>query len=109
MKWIKIEVAIPAHDFVQQIKLNGKKLCLIKHQGQVHVTQNTCPHAGGLLSGGWCKEGKLICPIHRYAYNLDNGRGAAGQGDYIDIYPTEVRADGMYVGFEEGFWTKIFG
>jgi 3-phenylpropionate/trans-cinnamate dioxygenase ferredoxin subunit len=70
--------------------------------------QNTCPHAGGILSGGWCKNGHIVCPIHRYEYSLQTGRGAIGQGDYIDIYPVEERVDGVYIGLKESFWKKLF-
>ena len=108
MNWIKIEIDLPHQDFIQQIKVNGKKLCVIRNKGELHVVQNTCPHAGGILSGGWCKEGKIVCPIHRYEYDLKNGRGAEGQGDYIDIYPIEVRADGVYIGFKQTIWQRFF-
>jgi len=108
MNWFKVEVPFPDHDFIEQIKLNGKKLCLIKNQQQIYVIQNTCPHAGGILSGGWCKQGKIVCPIHRYEYDLLTGRGAEGQGDYINIYPTELREDGLYVGFKESLWKRFF-
>jgi len=108
MNWFKVEVSIPNHDFIAQIKLNGKKLCLIKNEEQLHVVQNACPHAGGILSGGWCREGKIVCPIHRYEYDLLTGRGAEGQGDYINVYPTELREDGLYVGFKESLWQRFF-
>jgi nitrite reductase/ring-hydroxylating ferredoxin subunit len=108
MNWVKVDAPIPQNDSVSQIKVNGKKLCLIKHEQKIHVIQNTCPHAGGILSGGWCKEGNIICPIHRYAYDLNTGRGATGQGDYINIYPIELREDGLYVGFKESLWKRFF-
>jgi len=108
MQWFKVAIEIPDQDFVEQIKVNGKKLCLIRHQQQLYVIQNTCPHAGGILSGGWCKEGNIVCPIHRYEYSLATGRGAPGQGDYIDTYPIEEREDGLYVGLKESWWKRIF-
>lgn len=108
MEWFKVDIELPDHDLVEQIKVNGKKLCLVKHQENIYVIQNTCPHAGGILSGGWCKEGHIVCPIHRYEYNLSTGRGAPGQGDYINIYPTEQRADGLYVGLKESWWKRFF-
>lgn len=108
MQWFKVAIEIPDQDFVEQIKVNGKKLCLIRHEQQLYVIQNTCPHAGGILSGGWCKEGNIVCPIHRYEYSLTTGRGAPGQGDYIDIYPIEKREDGLYVGLKESWWKRIF-
>lgn len=108
MEWFKVDFELPDHDFVEQVKVNGKKLCLIKYEQKIYVIQNTCPHAGGILSGGWCKEGNIVCPIHRYAYSLTTGRGAPGQGDYINIYPTEQREDGLYVGLKESWWKRIF-
>ena len=108
MNWVKIDFVIPEHDFVKQIKVKDKKLCLIKNEGEIYIVQNSCPHAGGILSGGWCKEGKIVCPIHRYEYDLINGRGADGQGDYIDVYPVEIRPDGVYVGLKESIWQRFF-
>lgn len=108
MKWLKLDMEIPKEDFVTLIKLEGKKICLVKHENSLYAVQNTCPHAGGILSGGWCKNGHIICPIHRYEYSLQTGRGAAGQGDYIDIYPVEERADGVYIGLKESFWKRLF-
>ncbi|MNY44660.1 Assimilatory nitrite reductase [NAD(P)H] small subunit [compost metagenome] len=109
LKWHKIDAEVAEQDFVQQIRVDGKKLCLVKHHGDFFVVQNYCPHAGGVLSGGWCKNGHLICPVHRWEYNLHTGRGAEGQGDYIDTYPVEVRADGLYVGFKESWLKRFFG
>ncbi|WP_316820191.1 Rieske (2Fe-2S) protein [Pedobacter gandavensis] len=108
LKWYKLEETFPEGDFVEQIKVNGKKLCLVRHQQHFFVVQNSCPHAGGILSGGTCKNGYLICPIHRWEYNLQTGRGAEGQGDYIDIYPVETRSDGIYVGLKESWIKKLF-
>ena len=108
MKWFKIETAIPSQDFVNEIVVNGRKLCLVRYESELHAIQHTCPHAGGILSGGWCKEGNIICPIHRWGYDLRTGRGAEGQGDYIKVYPLDLRADGVYVGFKESLWERFF-
>lgn len=108
MKWTKLDVELRNDDFVQMIKIDGKKLCLVKHQDKLHAIQNSCPHAGGILSGGWCKNGNIVCPIHRYEYSLETGKGLAGQHDYIDIYPIEKRDDGFYVRLPEGFWNRLF-
>ena len=105
MTWYKVfeTEVLKGADFIKLITVNGKKFCAVKLEDEVVITQAYCPHAGAGLSGGWCKEGKLICPFHRYEYDLKTGRGAAGQGDYIDIYPTEVRDDGIYVGLKDKF------
>ena len=105
MKWFKVfdTHILQEADFIRAITVNRKKLCAVKSGDKIVFTQAYCPHAGAGLSGGWCKDGKLICPFHRYEYDLKTGRGAAGQGDYIDIYPSEMRSDGIYVGLPESF------
>ena len=108
IRWHKIDKPIPDEEFVMQVNLAGKKICLIRHQERIFAVQNNCPHAGGILSGGWCKNGFLVCPIHRWEYSLQTGRGAEGQGDYIDTYPVETRVDGIYIGIKESFWKKLW-
>lgn len=107
-RWYKIEDEIPEEDFIRQILVAGKKLCLVRNQGKLHLLQNSCPHAGGILSGGWCSKGKIICPVHRYEYDLENGRGAEGQGDYIDLYPLKQEEGIWYAGFRQNLFQRFF-
>ena len=108
LKWYKVEMTLPDGDFVKMLSIAGKKLCLVRNEGELYLVQNSCPHAGGVLSGGWCVKRHLVCPIHRYEYDLTTGRGAEGQGDYIDTYPVETREDGIYIGLKESLWKRIF-
>lgn len=111
MKWFRAfnKVQVPGAGVIKTADVNGKQICIINNEGNFIATQSQCPHAGGHFSGGWCRSGHLVCPIHRYEYNLTTGRGAEGQGDYIDIYPTDLREDGLYVGFEESWWARLWG
>ena len=110
MIWVKVlsKQETEKEDFITTVNADGKKICVIKQHGKFFAIQNTCPHAGGILSGGWCKEGKIVCPIHRWEYNLITGRGAEGQGDYIDVYSTALREDGLYIGFKQSWIKKLF-
>lgn len=108
LRWYKIEQEIPEEDFVMQISVAGKKLALLRHQGVLHLVQNSCPHAGGTLSGGWCEKGKIICPVHRYSYDLQTGRGAEGQGDYVDLYPLKEEEGIWYAGFRQSLFQRFF-
>lgn len=109
LRWHKIVEPIPEGDFVMQVIVAGKKLCLVRSAGKLYLFQNNCPHAGALLSGGWCEKGMLICPVHRYSYDLENGRGTPGQGDYIDIYPLKEDKDGIFAGIKQGLFRRFFG
>ena len=103
MNWIKIlpKDVYTSENFIRLIKVEGKKICVVKVDDEFFATQSKCPHAGADLSQGFCKDKKLICAFHRYEYDLNTGRGSPGQGDYINIYPIEQREDGIYIGFKE--------
>jgi 3-phenylpropionate/trans-cinnamate dioxygenase ferredoxin subunit len=45
---------------------------------------------------------QLVCPVHRYRYNVKTGQGK--QGDYVQSYATETREDGVYVAIEKKWW-----
>lgn len=113
MNWIKLLAAedFSSDNFIRLIRIDGKKICLVKVGQEYFATQSRCPHAGADLSQGFCKDKKLICAIHRYEYDLKTGRGAPGQNDYIRVYPLEIRDNGLYIGFKEkwAFIKKIFG
>jgi nitrite reductase (NADH) small subunit/3-phenylpropionate/trans-cinnamate dioxygenase ferredoxin subunit len=107
MTWYKVPDLQPTNQpFIKKVKLAGKGICLVGYEGGIYALGSTCPHAGGELSGGWCKEGKLICPIHRYSYDIHTGKGSPGQNDFVDTYPVEVREDGVYVGIMS-FFEKV--
>ena len=76
MKWIEIDQNQLKDKAVQTVFVGGKRLVLIKFLNQYFVTESKCPHAGADISQGWCNdEGNLVCPFHRYEYQLENGRG----------------------------------
>jgi nitrite reductase/ring-hydroxylating ferredoxin subunit len=106
--WLKVDQPIPDSDFVMQIRADHKELCLVRNNGVLYAVENVCPHAGGILSDGWCANGNLVCPVHRYQYNLVTGRGAEGQGDYIYTYPVEQRPDGIYVQVKQSWIKRLF-
>ena len=107
MEWYKIpDLKYTGQTFIKRVKAGGKTICLVGYDNQVFALSAKCPHAGGDLTQGWCKEGKLICPIHRYSYDLNTGKGSEGQNDYIDNYPVEIKDDSVYIGISS-FWEKF--
>jgi nitrite reductase/ring-hydroxylating ferredoxin subunit len=107
MKWYKIP-GIQNFDkpFIKKVKAGNKSICLVGYEGKLFALSARCPHAGGDLSIGWCKNEKIICPFHRYSYNLYTGKGSEGQNDYINTYPIEIRDGSVYIGIVS-FWEKI--
>lgn len=107
MTWYEIPGVKPTgKPFIKRVKAGGKTICLVGYENEIFALSAKCPHAGGDLTQGWCKEGKLICPLHRYSFDLRTGKGSEGQNDYIDSYPVEIKGDSIYIGIES-FWEKF--
>ncbi len=105
-KWFKVAEKIEAFEWKQNnmcvVETSGKKLSIAKYKDQIFAFAYKCPHAGGVLADG-CLDavGYAVCPLHRYKFDLMNGRNVSGEGYYLKIYPVECRPDGIFVGFEE--------
>lgn len=106
MDWYKAYDGKLDGAFLEKVKVNGKDVCLVGYEGKIYAVGAECPHAGADLSGGWCSQGMIICPFHRYSYDIKTGKGHSGQNDYIDSYPVKVKDDGIYIGMDS-FIQKI--
>ncbi len=82
---------------VKEIKAHKKPMA-IGRRGDVFFAVNTvCPHMGGPLSCGKLAEGKLHCPWHDWAFDIETG--LCGNGHRIDRYEIVVDGDEVKVGW----------
>ena len=89
------------------IEVGGKKICMTRYNGQLYAFAYKCPHAGGIMADGYIDDsGNVVCPLHRYRFNVKNGYNSSGEGFYLKTYPLEDREDGLYLGLEK---TGLFG
>jgi len=110
--WHKIADHINELNFADNgiavIEWKGKKICIGKFNNAVFAFAYKCPHAGGILADGYIDAlGNVVCPLHRYKYNIDTGHNTSGEGYYLKHWPAELRNDGVYVAMEEA--GGIFG
>jgi nitrite reductase/ring-hydroxylating ferredoxin subunit len=91
-----------AENHIAVAEIKGKKICIARFKESLFAFAFTCPHAGGLLADGYLDTlGNIVCPLHRYKYNLSTGRNVSGEGYYLKHWPVEIREDGVYVAQEE--------
>jgi nitrite reductase (NADH) small subunit/3-phenylpropionate/trans-cinnamate dioxygenase ferredoxin subunit len=76
------------------VEIDGFQLAVFIENGQVYVIDNTCPHAGGNLAGGYVEDGCAVCPWHYWAFRLDNGELKDVPGVKVSTYPNRVHAFG---------------
>ena len=105
MEWIKIadlpvgDAPLIAENGIARLEVNGQKLLLANHKGQYFATVRKCPHAGGALTNGWLNDcGHIVCPLHRYTFDMETGKNTSGEGFFLQTYPIEMRSDGFYIG-----------
>jgi nitrite reductase/ring-hydroxylating ferredoxin subunit len=107
MKWYKIsEVQPTTEPFIKKVKAGSKSVCLVGYEGKIYAVASACPHAGFDLSQGLCVKGKIVCPYHRYTYELTTGKGGEGQNDFVETYAVNIKDDAIYVGISS-FWDKM--
>src|SRR6476469_363092 len=115
MTWYKITNNINDLDFslnnITIAKKNDKQICVGRFNEQLFAFAYKCPHASGILAEGYIDAlGNVVCPIHRYKYDMKNGRNISGEGYYLKNWPVELRENGVFVGIEDSnsLW-DIFG
>ena len=81
-------------------------MALVHFDGQYAAMDNKCPHQGGPLGEGSIEKGVddkcwLRCPWHGWDFDPLTGKPPGGHEDTgQDMFPVEVRDDGVYVGLE---------
>lgn len=62
--------------------------------GKVHAIDDTCNHAGCLLSGGWLEDAAVVCPCHEYKFDVTNGKNVTVPRLAEDQTAFETKVDG---------------
>ena len=108
INWYKLFTSVEAaNEFVAVGKVASltcgkKRICLAHTTDGFFAVNDKCPHNGASLGNGYCtKEGTVVCPMHRYHFDLRTGRAKSGIGDFVETYPIEIRKDGIFIGFKE--------
>lgn len=74
----------------------GRELHVYRSAGRLRAAANVCPHFGGPLD---CKDGKLTCPWHNSAFDMDSGERIAGPASKtarLMFLSTRVEGDTLY-------------
>lgn len=95
--WHRIEGVDLAVGEVTAVVIADRAICVSRTKDGYGVLDNHCPHQGGPLGEGQLEDGCLLCPWHGYEYDPVTGQPPDGYGDHATPYPSELRADGLYV------------
>ena len=105
MHWVLVTDAPLSLDWpdnqLLDLEVNGKKITLAKFKDGFFAFAQKCPHASGRMAQGYINPlGQVVCPLHRYAFDMKNGRNTTGEGYFLKTYPVELRPEGLFIGFK---------
>jgi glutamate synthase domain-containing protein 2/nitrite reductase/ring-hydroxylating ferredoxin subunit len=72
--------------------VNGTEIALMRDDDAVFAVGNLCPHRGGQISDGTVQDGKAVCPLHLWDFDLATGISPFNPADSLPTYPVRVRA-----------------
>jgi glutamate synthase domain-containing protein 2/nitrite reductase/ring-hydroxylating ferredoxin subunit len=72
--------------------VNGAEVALMRDGDEVFGVGNLCPHRGGQIGDGHVEDGKAICPLHAWDFDLKTGISPFNPSDSLPVYPVRVRA-----------------
>ncbi|MGF1632317.1 MAG: Rieske (2Fe-2S) protein [Phycisphaerae bacterium] len=75
MPWATLcELEELQEDVGKYVEIDALQLAVFLHDGEVHVLDNLCPHAGGSLASGYIADGCVVCPLHDWPFRLADGQ-----------------------------------
>jgi nitrite reductase/ring-hydroxylating ferredoxin subunit len=75
MRFVALEKQHRLHDgYRRALAVEGRNLLLFQHDGQIHIIDNYCPHAGAKLDNASICGNELRCPWHGIAFDIHTGR-----------------------------------
>lgn len=81
-----------------KLKVGGRAMVIIRHQGRLHAMADHCPHQDRALSGGWVENGHVVCPWHRIHFDLATGKAKHGVCSNVEVFAMKEDERGPSVG-----------
>lgn len=79
------------------VELGFLEIALFRLSGSVYATSNVCPHQGASLVEGEIKGETVICPWHRWCFNIKDGISPLNPKLRIRTYPVKQEGDQIFI------------
>jgi pyruvate oxidase len=98
LTWIRVLAPDDLRDGeCTSVEASGHALCLARVDGRYGAIDDACPHRGAPLGAGYVEDGRIVCPLHAWDFDVFTGSYRGGYPSGLSAYHTEVREDGIYV------------
>lgn len=105
-EWIRIadnrDALAFTEDNIAEAHSGEKMICIGRYNNELFAFAHKCPHGGAPLMRGYLDmQGNVVCPLHRYKFNIQNGRNVTGEGYTLRHWRVEERVDGIFVAMDK--------
>ena len=83
----------------KKIKVNGKYIALFNYKNKIYAIRNSCPHQGADLADAHISDSKVVCPLHRWSFDLKTGAFSGNENIQIPTFEVKVENNDVYI-----FW-----
>ncbi len=81
-----------------RVMLGDRPVRVVRLKGRLHAVLDQCPHQGRSFEGGWCDEGYLVCPWHRFHFDPATGANRTGGTANVPVFQAEEVPEGVRIG-----------
>jgi nitrite reductase (NADH) small subunit/3-phenylpropionate/trans-cinnamate dioxygenase ferredoxin subunit len=79
------------------VQVGNKLVAVFRDGGAYFAIDDTCPHMGASLSGGYVENGTVTCPWHAWRFRLRDGAWADAPRIKIGCYEVRVTGEELQV------------
>ena len=79
------------------VEVDGLSIGVFHHKGQWYALRNYCLHRGGPVATGELEGDTLICPWHKFKYNVTTGQLLVDPKVKLDTYPVIIEDGAVYL------------
>ncbi len=82
------------------VRVADRWLAIFRLDGDYLAIDNACPHASAPLCDGTVLDGKVVCALHLWEFDLRTGACDVGAQWNVRTYPVRRCGDGLEVELE---------
>ena len=83
------------------VEAGERAIAVCNVEGSIYALDNTCPHAGGPLGQGHLQGHLIVCPWHRWRYDVRTGERPENPEISVACYTVELEGDAIAVWLPE--------
>jgi nitrite reductase/ring-hydroxylating ferredoxin subunit len=78
---------------MKMVRVDDRRLCLVRTSGGVFALDHACPHEGYGMTQGSLDGNLITCAWHNWKFRVDDGQCVVGEED-INTHPAAIDNDG---------------